>query len=235
MKTTQAVIATVLALALPFTLGGTALAYDAPGALPGDRQYSPYPEPTFPNRVFFGDTHCHTSYPADAGMIGNRLGPDAAYRFAKGETVTSSTGLPARLARPLDFLVVSDHAENLGLAPLLADKDETLMATEFGQQLRAALDAGDPAGAWKIWSDGKASGKDPLATFCDIYRTAWSCITEAAEAHNQPQSFTAFIGFEWTSNPGKNNLHRAPQGQTTFFRGKLSLLAGFRFLAGASR
>jgi hypothetical protein len=83
-------------------------------------------------------------------MIGNRLGPDAAYRFAKGETVTSPTGLPARLARPLDFLVVADHAENLGLAPLLADKDETLMATAFGQELRAALDAGDPAGAWKI-------------------------------------------------------------------------------------
>jgi hypothetical protein len=181
---------------------------DAPATQPGERTYSPYPAQDFPNRVFFGDTHCHTSYSADAGMIGNRLGPDDAYRFAKGETVTSSTGLPARLARPLDFLVVSDHAENLGLAPLLADKDETLMATAFGQELRAALDAGDPAGAWKIWSDSKATGTDPLADHPDIYRTAWSRITEAAEAHNQPGSFTAFIGFEWTSNPGKNNLHR---------------------------
>ena len=199
---------------IPSTIGalmltGLVFAYDdAPSAMPGERQYSPYPEQKFPNRVFFGDTHCHTSYSADAGMIGNRLGPDAAYRFAKGETVTSSTGLPARLARPLDFLVISDHAENLGLAPLLADKDETLMATEFGQQLRAALDAGDPAGAWKLWSDAKATGKDPLADHPEIYRTAWSRITEADEAHNDPGSFTAFIGFEWTSNPGKNNLHR---------------------------
>ncbi len=193
--------------ALMFT--SSALAYDdAPGTLPGDRGYSPYPEQTFPNRVFFGDTHCHTSYSADAGMVGNTLGPDAAYRFAKGETVTSSTGLPARLARPLDFLVVADHAENLGLSPLLAAKDETLMATEFGQRLRAALDAGDPAGAWSIWSQSKATGEDPLAAYPEIYRTAWSRITQAAEEHNEPGRFTAFIGFEWTSNPDRNNLHR---------------------------
>ena len=114
----QNIPAAIGALITVATLTGPALAYDdAPSALPSDRQYSPYPEQNFPNQVFFGDTHCHSSYSADAGMIGNRLGPDAAYRFAKGEVVTSSTGLPARLARPLDFLVVSDHAENLGLAP----------------------------------------------------------------------------------------------------------------------
>ncbi|MFB1501571.1 MULTISPECIES: DUF3604 domain-containing protein [unclassified Thiocapsa] len=77
-------------------LTSSALAYDdAPGTLPGDRTYSPYPEQTFPNRVFFGDTHLHTSYSTDAGMIGNTLGPEDAYRFARGEQVTSSTGLPA--------------------------------------------------------------------------------------------------------------------------------------------
>ena len=84
---------------------------DVPGTQPGNRSYSPYPEQTFPNQVFFGDTHVHTTYSADAGMVGNTLGPDAAYRFAKGEVVTSSTGLKTRLARPLDFLVVTDHAE----------------------------------------------------------------------------------------------------------------------------
>ena len=190
------------------TVGSVSAYDDAPGTLPGVRQYSPYPEQNFPNRVFFGDTHCHTTYSADAGMIGNNLGPDEAYRFAKGETVISSTGLPARLARPLDFLVIADHAENLGLAPLLAANDKTLLATEFGQKLRAALDAGDPAGAWKIWSQSKATGKDPLGEYPDIYSTAWSRITQAAEAHNEPGQFTAFIGFEWTSNPERNNLHR---------------------------
>ena len=185
-----------------------AQAQDAPSAHPGNRDYSPYPEQDFPNRVFFGDTHNHTTYSADAGMIGNRLGPDEAYRFAKGETVTSSTGLKTRLARPLDFLVISDHAENLGLAPLLADKDAILMSTEFGKKLRASIDAGDPAGAWAIWSESKSTGIDPLRDHKEIYRTAWSRITQAAEDHNQPGLFTAFIGFEWTSNPGRNNLHR---------------------------
>jgi hypothetical protein len=183
-------------------------AQDVPGTQPGGRGYSPYPEQDFPNRVLFGDTHLHTTYSADAGMIGNTLGPDAAYRFAKGEAVVSSTGVPARLARPLDFLVVADHAENLGLAPLLAAKDPGLMATEFGRNLRAEIDAGNPAGAWQIWSSSKATGNDPLADKPDIYRSAWSHITEMAEKHNQPGNFTAFIGFEWTSNPERNNLHR---------------------------
>ena len=185
-----------------------ALAQDAPGPIDRKIKYSPYPAQDFPNQVFFGDTHCHTAYSADAGMVGNLLGPDDAYRFAKGETVISSTGVKARLARPLDFLVVADHAENLGLAPLLSAKDETLLATEFGQKLRAALDAGDPAGAWKIWSESKSTGKDPLAGHPDIYRAAWSSITQAAENHNNPGHFTTLIGFEWTSNPERNNLHR---------------------------
>jgi len=85
-------------------------AQDAPGPTNKKITYSPYPAKNFPNRVYFGDTHMHTSYSADAGMIGNTLGPDDAYRFAKGETVTSSSGQKARLARPLDFLVVADHA-----------------------------------------------------------------------------------------------------------------------------
>lgn len=186
-----------------------AVAQDAPTTiLEKSGKYSPYPEENFPNQVFFGDTHLHSSYSADAGMIGNMLGPDEAYRFANGEVVISSTGVRARLARPLDFLVVADHAENLGLAPLLMADDPALLATKFGQSLKEKMDAGDPAGAWKIWSDSKATGNDPLADHPEIYRTAWSRITQAAEDHNRPGQFTAFIGFEWTSNPGKNNLHR---------------------------
>jgi hypothetical protein len=197
-------------LALPFLLctASARADYDVPSTLPGQRHYSPYPAQTFPNRVYFGDTHLHTSYSADAGMVGNTLGPDEAYRFAKGEVVTSSTGLKARLARPLDFLVVADHAENLGIAPLLAARDPALLATDFGKQLRAALDAGNPAGAWEIFSKTKATGKDPLADRQDIYRTAWARITEVAEKHNEPGRFTAFIGFEWTSASERNNLHR---------------------------
>ena len=96
-------------------------------------KYSPYPGENFPNQVFFGDTHLHTSYSTDAGMIGNTLGPEEAYRFARGETVTSSTGLPARLERPLDFLVVSDHSENLGLAPAIAESNPGAAEERMGQ------------------------------------------------------------------------------------------------------
>ena len=185
-----------------------AMEQDASPALAERLVYSPYTDVDFPNQVFFGDTHVHTSYSADAGMIGNTLGPDAAYRFARGEMVISSTGVKARLARPLDFLVIADHAENLGLAPLLMAEDPLLMATEFGKKLRAAIDAGDPTGAWRIWSESKASGVDPLADHQNIYSSAWASITRAAEEYYEPGLFTAFIGFEWTSNPERNNLHR---------------------------
>ena len=117
---------------------------DAPG--PSNRKvaYSPYPEQELPNRVFFGDTHVHTSYSTDAGMIGNTLGPEKAYRFARGETVTSSTGLPAQLERPLDFLVVADHAESIGAAPAIARQDPVILETEFGRQLVDFVRSGNP-------------------------------------------------------------------------------------------
>jgi hypothetical protein len=198
----------VTAAALALVVSVAIAQQDAPGVQPKKGGYSLYPEQTFPNRVYFGDTHLHSSYSADAGMVGNTLGPEEAYRFAKGETVTSSTGVKARLARPLDFLVVADHAENLGLAPLLMAKDPALMATEFGRELRKRVDAGDLPGAWDYWSKAKAGGKDPLAGQEQIYRSAWARITESAEKHNEPGRFTAFIGFEWTSAYQRNNLHR---------------------------
>jgi hypothetical protein len=206
MRTTGLLLSTAAAALL---LAGAAIADDdIPSTQPGNRKYSPYPEQTYPNRVFFGDTHVHTAYSADAGMVGNTLGPEEAYRFARGETVTSSTGLPARLQRPLDFLVVADHAENIGLAPLLAAKDPELLATELGRKLSASLDAGDLPGAFRMWSDSKNTGKDALASNPKIYENAWKTITSAAEKYNKPGVFTAFIGYEWTSGPGGRNLHR---------------------------
>jgi hypothetical protein len=107
---------TPLAAALIAALPTLALAdqqHSLPVPTTQSDNYSPFARQTFPNRVYFGDTHLHTAYSADAGLAGARLGPDAAYRFAKGEAVVSSLGVPARLQRPLDFLVVADHAENL--------------------------------------------------------------------------------------------------------------------------
>ena len=89
----------------------------------GKREYSPYLYKSYPDRVYWGDTHLHTSYSTDAGMIGNRLGPEEALRFAKGEEVNSSTGVRVRLIRPLDFLVVADHSETMGLSPMIEESN----------------------------------------------------------------------------------------------------------------
>ncbi len=95
-------------------------------------EYSPYVDEHFPNRVFFGDTHLHTSWSTDAGMAGASLGPDVAYRVSRGEEVTSHLGWKVKLNRPLDFIVVADHAENLGLADFIRRSDPILLANQTG-------------------------------------------------------------------------------------------------------
>jgi hypothetical protein len=174
----------------------------------GEREYSPYLNIGFPQRVFWGDTHLHTSYSTDAGMIGNRLGPDEAYRFARGETVVSSSGVRARLQRPLDFLVIADHAENLGLAPMIAEKNPDLLKLEFGKKIANLVYSGKYGDAYTLWGTGMTAGKDPLKGNEALTRTMWERLTAAAEQFNEPGKFTALIGFEWTSSPNGNNLHR---------------------------
>ncbi len=174
----------------------------------GEREYSPYLG-DYPNQVFFGDTHVHTSYSADAGFAGTTLGPEGAFRFARGEEVTSSTGVRARLQVPLHFIVVADHAENLGLAPLAAAGDPAVLATEYGRKIHDMLKAGQGVDAFDQWRTSKASGIDPMGKGdTPAARTAWDHITSTAEQFNDPGRFTAFIGYEWTSVPGGNNLHR---------------------------
>jgi hypothetical protein len=178
--------------------------------------YSPYVEraqagSNFAEGVYWGDTHLHTGYSTDAGMIGTTLGPEDAYRFARGEEVTSSTGQRARLVRPLDFLVVSDHAENLGLAPMIAESNWDLLHTEFGGKLHDLVKAGEGYEAFQIWgAEGVAKNRD-IINLPKMQRTVWDRQIEAADEFNEPGVFTALIGYEWTSlNNMKNpsNLHR---------------------------
>jgi hypothetical protein len=181
---------------------------DAPPPTGKKIDYSPYPKETFPNNVYFGDTHLHTSYSTDAGMVGNTLGPEEAYRFARGETVTSSHGLPARLNRPLDFLVVADHAENLGLAPAIAESNPELLKNEWGKMVHDFVKAGEGTKAYDAWGAKMIARDDPLKEETELTQTMWQRLTEAAEKYNQPGLFTAFIGYEWTSGPNGNNIHR---------------------------
>jgi hypothetical protein len=178
--------------------------------------YSPYVEraqkgSNFAEGVYWGDTHLHTGYSTDAGMIGTTLGPEEAYRFARGEEVTSSTGQRARLVRPLDFLVVSDHAENLGLAPMIAESNRDLLQTEYGRKMHDLVKAGKGYEAFQLWGgEGIAKNRD-IINQPKMQRTIWDRQIETADRFNDPGVFTALIGYEWTSinNMQKpSNLHR---------------------------
>ena len=173
----------------------------------GKKEYSPYLNRSFPDRVLWGDTHLHTSYSTDAGMIGNFLGPDEAFQFARGKTVRASAGERARLIRPFDFLVVADHAENLGLATLIAESNPDLLRTRWGKMVHDLVKAGKPFDAYAAWGGEMAKGKDPLNDD-DLTRTIWNRVVDSAERYNQAGVFTTLHGFEWTSSPDADNLHR---------------------------
>ncbi len=159
-------------------------------------------------QAYFGDTHVHTSYSADAAFVGNVLGPDAAYRFAKGEEVVSSNGTPAKLVSPLDFIVVADHSDNLGLGPMAIAGDDSLKQSEFGRFAIENMQSGNGAAVFDAWRKSRATVGDPMKGDRGSLAAAWQHIVDTAEQHNDPGTFTAFIGYEWTSVPRGNNLHR---------------------------
>jgi hypothetical protein len=178
---------------------------------PAKPPYSPYAGRNFPTRPYFGDTHTHTSFSMDAGAFGARLGPKDAYRFAKGEEVVASSGQRAKLSRPLDFLVVADHSDGMGFFPLLIGGDPALLGTPQGRKWYDEINSGKGAQAAIdiITSFGK--GQMPKGfpiPGTSAYRSAWRETIKAADEANEPGHFTAFIGYEWTSNAGGNNLHR---------------------------
>ncbi|HEU0253158.1 MAG TPA: DUF3604 domain-containing protein, partial [Pyrinomonadaceae bacterium] len=179
---------------------------------PSKPVYSPYAGRNYPTRPFFGDTHLHTSFSMDAGAFGARLGPRDAYRFARGEEVTASSGQPVKLARPLDFLVVTDHSDNMGFFPDLFAGKPNMLADPTGKKWYDMIQAGKGADAAIEIIVAFSHGTFPkdLMYFpgTRAYKGAWQETIDAAEAFNQPGRFTAFIGFEWTSNTGGNNLHR---------------------------
>src|SRR5512135_2439 len=116
-------------------------------AFPGKPSYSPYAGRNFPTRPLFGDTHLHTAFSFDAGAFGARLTPSDAYRFARGEEVISNTGQPAKLSRPLDFLVVADHSDGFGFFPQLIGGDPVVLATPQGRKWYDQIKSGHGAEA----------------------------------------------------------------------------------------
>ena len=169
----------------------------------------------YPERVYWGDTHLHTSNSVDAFGFGNRLDPEAALRFASGEEVTSSTGIKAKLARPLDFLVVTDHAEGLGATKALYDAPRLLISDPTLLRWYDLMHEGTKGSlqATAEMLDARAHGKlptglnDPAKAATRTHKV-WSDSIGTVDNYNQPGKFTAFFGFEYTLMQGGNNLHR---------------------------
>lgn len=181
-------------------------------ALP-KRPYSPYAGGAIPTKVFWGDTHLHTSFSMDAGAFGNRLGLEEAYRFARGDEVKSTTAGRARLARPLDFLVIADHSDNMGFFPDLNAADPNILRDPKGKEWYEKIQKGQGMEVALEIIDSFSRGEFPEALMywpdTKMYRSSWEKTIEAAEKYNEPGKFTAFIGYEWTSQvPPGQNLHR---------------------------
>jgi hypothetical protein len=172
--------------------------------------------PPYPVRAYFGDTHNHTANSGDSFMAGDRLTPEHSYRFARGEEVVSSAGIAVRLSRPLDFLVISDHAEGLGLMYQIYAANEAFMQDSILARWNKTLRNG--SAEEQSTTQGEVTSRQAQGTLPPrvqdpkivgpIMKSVWQEYTATAEKYNEPGRFTAMIGFEWTSSPGGNNLHR---------------------------
>ena len=204
----------------PAILAAATVAFLVQPTAGADDAYSPSVRDAYPDTVYWGDTHVHTYLSGDAFGMGTRTTPEEAYRFAKGEEVTATGGERVRLRRPLDFLMIADHAENLGILPRVVGGDERLSATPDGKAtiaffaeappLADVLNA-DSLDTFKALSTTLLSGKSRWGVDYGIDATiigeVWHAVIEVAERHNDPGTFTTFAGYEYTSN-NIGGLHR---------------------------
>ena len=192
--------------------------------------YSPYAEQTYSTNVYWGDTHLHTNLSVDAYGMGNKsLTPDDAYRFSKGEAVIAHNGMKVRLHRPLDFLVIADHAENIGVMPRLEVADPDLLKTEVGKRWHKLMVENPLNSSDELKSTTKEHFNEAISSILDgengsrtffwkgfssdlieiegLRQSVWNEVALNADRHNEPGRFTAFSGYEWTGNKS-GELHR---------------------------
>jgi hypothetical protein len=217
IKSTLLLLAAALAITLPVAAQDAGMpSAENLSPLYTGKAYSPYAERNYPERPLWGDSHLHTSLSMDAGLFGNRLPPADAYRFARGEQVISSTGQPLRLSRPLDWLVVADHSDGMGMIDDLKAGSPEIVAFEQGARWAKGLKTGGQASvdaALDLIGNFSQGTVEPelIALYSPgskVYRSVWQGVIRDAEAFNDPGRFTALIGFEWTSLVNGNNMHR---------------------------
>ena len=197
--------------------GSSVCAQDSAGLDAADlkgRPYSPYADRAFPTDVYFGDTHVHTGLSADAGGGGTRLMPRDAYRFARGEQVTSNTGQPVKLSRPIDFFMITDHSDAMGAITDIIKGTPNIVANESGKKFHEAFAKGGSAAqqaALEMIRQFSQGTIDPALNYQPgnpAYKRVWDDIVQATEEFNEPHRFTTFAAFEWTCLVKGNNLHR---------------------------
>ena len=190
-------------------------AEDLSSLYPG-KTYSPYADRPFPSNIYWGETHLHTGLSLDAGLFGAILGHEDAYRFARGEQINASGGLPVKLGRPLDWLVITDHSDMMGIATDIQKGAPNILADPKGKESNEGFKKGGEAAGKAAFdlithfTQGKVPEKllKDYSSGSKIYNGVWENIVDTADRFNDPGRFTALIGFEWTSIPKGNNLHR---------------------------
>lgn len=184
---------------------GTGKSFKKPG-------YSPYAGRHYPTRILWGDQHLHTAWSADAAGGGTTLEPNDAYAFARGDEVISSTGQPVRLARPLDWLAVTDHSDAMGVINEVMKGNAKLMADPILKRWNKQMNAGGEEAMKAVMEMISRQGKGTLPKLMmdpTLTKDIWRKNTSIAETYNDPGKFTAFIAYEWSSNAGGgDNLHR---------------------------
>jgi hypothetical protein len=175
-----------------------------------EKVYSPYADREYADNIYFGDTHFHTELSFDAGLVGTSLNVHDGLRMARGETVISNTGQRVQLIRPLDFLFVTDHAEMIGLAQAIRESNPLLLADPWGAWVHERFNSG-PEGRMEAFADiiqkATVEGVNPFGSD-ELTNAVWQNFVKIVDQYNQPGVFSAMTGYEWSSTPKGDNLHR---------------------------
>ncbi len=213
MRNLMTAASTALLVGLVAGCGESGQQRSVPGSESADRAPAAVERNPLRN-AYFGDLHVHTRYSFDAYLFGTRNDPDAAYRFAKGEPIEHASGFVMQMNRPLDFQAVTDHAFYLGVMPEMGEGDGPLSKLPMAEVVRAVDSPESSRAAFGValghLREQMANpGRPDILDDRTVAAAAWQEIIAAAERHNDPGTFTTFIGYEYTtSGPANENLHR---------------------------